>query len=220
MPRLGPGARAEIGAAVLGAAETVETQLVEPRLAGFAATHRRYLAAQQVVAAAEAKHAAAAALVRRRDGEQDAAVDRLACALIVSERRSRHNPFRGFGVPSPSLLQRLPVGAEARAIQQLVAAVQRIEGCTRSTLRVAQAAVAAGCAVEEALLALQRLEAKLRTARLARDAIGKTWDRHLAGLKFSARAAAADGAPHLHAALFGAQRRPRRKKRSPRRRPR
>jgi hypothetical protein len=37
--------------------------------------------------------------------------------------------------------------------------------------------------------------------------LGK-WDRKLAALKFGARAAADDGAPHLHAALFGRLQRP------------
>src|SRR5438045_3597131 len=112
MPRLGPGERAKIGAAVLAAAETVDTRLVERRLTAFAATHRRYLEAQRAVEVLEGKVAAAAAVVKRCDGEQDAALDALARALI-RERQPRANPFRGLGVPSPAVLQRRAAGAEA-----------------------------------------------------------------------------------------------------------
>ena len=206
MPRLGPGARAEIGAAVSAAAETVDTRLVQRRLTAFEATHARYIAAQRVVAAAEGQLAAAAAVVRRCDGEQDVAVDHLARALML-EHQSRASPFRGFGVPSPAVLQRLAAAAEAKAIHKLVAAVGRIEGRAGSTLEAALAADAAACAVEEALASLLPLAAALRTARQARDAVGELWNRDLAALKRQAHAAADDGAPLLHAALFGSVRR-------------
>ena len=217
MPRLGPGARAEIGGAVLAAAETVDTRLVRERLAAFAVTHGRYTEAQRVVAAAEVKLAAAAAVVRRCDVEQDAAVDALARALL-HEGQPRANPFRGLGVPSPAVLQRRAAAAEAKAIHKLVAAVQRLPGCAAPTLQAAEAAAAAAGAVEKALASVLPLAAALHTARLARDTVGELWNRDLAALKRHAQAAADDGAPHLHAALFRSVRRIGRKKARARRR--
>jgi len=215
MPRLGPGARAEIGRAVLTAADTVDRRLVQLRLTAFATTHARYIAAQRAVEAAEDELTAAAAVVRRCDAEQDAAIDALARALVL-DRRPRANPFHGFGVPSPAVLQRRAAAAEAKAIHKLVAAVQRIEGCAASTLEAAQAADAAASAVEEALASMLPVEAALRTARRARDAVGQQWNRDLAALKRRAQAAADDGAPHLHAALFASvgrtSRKPRRQR--------
>jgi len=215
MPRLGPGARAEIGGAVLAAARTVDTRLVRLRLTAFAATHARYIAAQRVVEAAEGDLAAAAAVVRRCDAAQDAAIDALARALVL-ERQPRANPFRGFGVPSPAVMQRLAAAAEAKAIHRLVAAVQRIEGCAAATLEAAQAAAAAASAVEAAMASMLPVETALRTARQARDAVGQQWNHDLAALKRQAQAAADDGAPHLHAALFASIRRISRQQRRPR----
>jgi hypothetical protein len=211
MPRLGPGARAEIGVAVLAAAETVVTRLVRERLTAFAAMHERYIEAQRIVAAAEVKLAAAAAVVRRCDAEQDAAADHLARALLL-EGQPRANPFRGFGVPSPAVLQRRAAAAEAKAIHKLVAAVRRLPGCAAATLKAADAAASAAGAVEKALAAMLPPAAALHTARLARDAVGQQWNRALAALKLHALAAADDGAPQLHTALFRSVRRTGRKK--------
>ncbi len=211
MPRLGPGARAEIGAAVLAAAETMDTQLVQHRLTAFAATHARYVAAQRVVEAADRKVADAAAVVRRRNGGQDAAVESLTRALM-GEHQPRANPFRGFGVPSPAVLQRLAAATKAQAIHKLVAAAQRLNGCTASTLKAAQTADAAAFAVEQALASMLPLAAAAHTARLPRDAVGQQWNQDLAALKRRARSAADDGALHLHAMLFRSVRRTARKK--------
>ena len=175
--------------------------MVRLRLTAFAATHARYIAAQRAVKAAEDNLTTAAAVVQRCDAEQDAAVDALARALVL-DRQPRANPFRGFGVPSPAVLQRRAAAAEAKAIHKLVAAVRRIEGCAASTLAAAQAAEAAASAVEEALASMRPAEAALRTARRACDAVGQQWNPDLAALKRQAQAAADAGAPHLHAALF------------------
>ena len=194
----------------LAAAETVDTRLVAGRLTSFSATHREYIDAQRVVEAAERDLATAAALVRRCDADQDASVDLLARAF-AADGQPHDNPFRAFGVRSPALLQRCAAADDAKAIHRLVAAVQRIQGSSSATLQVAQAADAAASAVEQALAALQPLQAALHTARLTRDAIGQHWDRELAALGRKARCAADDGAPHLHAALFRGVRRKTRK---------
>jgi hypothetical protein len=201
MPRLGPGNRAKIGAAVLAAAEELDTRLVERRLAAFAATHRRYLDAQGAVAATEARLAVALKQLNDCGGEQDKQVSQMARAL-VGDGQPRANPFRAFRVPSPASMQRLAMAREAALIHRLVSAVQQSPATSQRTRHVAQAAEDAARAVEQALAQIDRLQAAARTKRVARDAIGRSWDRDLATLKLAARAAAADGAPHLHATLF------------------
>jgi hypothetical protein len=160
----------------------VDTRLVKRRLTTFTQTHRLYVAAQRKVKAAEARVSAAQARVNECDREQDAHVELLALALM-RERRLRINPFRGFGVPSPAVMKRLAVADEAQAIHRLVAAVRR--RCSPATVKVAEAADAAA-----------------RAQRVKRNVIGQSWDRDAAILKRAAHAAADDGAPHLHAALF------------------
>ena len=95
------------------------------------------------------------------------------------------------------------MAGEAQTIRRLVAAAQRSHAVSKATLRVAHAAANAARAAALALVARGKLEAVARVARQARDAIGPSWDRDLAALKRAAHAAADEGAPHLHAALFG-----------------
>jgi hypothetical protein len=206
MPRLGPGARAEIGAAVLAAAEAVDTRLVDPRLAVFAETHRRYMAAQRKVEAAEAQLASARVRLGRCDAAQDECVDVLARA-VVSDGQPRANPFRAFGLPSPASMQRLAMAAEAQAIHELVTALRGRAETSAATLRAAAVAMQAARSVELALLPMVKLEAAARVARHTRDVIGQRWDGDLAALKRAAVAAIDDGAPNLHRALFGRHRR-------------
>ena len=150
------------------------------------------------------------------DGLTSASTDDKVTSVLERDPQPRASPFRGFGVPSPAVLQRLAAAAEAKAIHKLVAAVQRIEGCAAATLEAAQAADAAASAVEEAMASMLPVETALRTARQARDDVGQQWDRDLAALKRQAQAAADDGAPHLHAALFPSVGRTSRKQRQQR----
>ena len=93
--------------------------------------------------------------------------------------------------------------AEAKAIHQLVAAVQRRQGIGKAALPAAQAAEQAAQTVEAALRAVDTRWDTVENTRRIRDDIGQTWDMTLAALKRGARAAAADGAPGLYTALFG-----------------
>jgi hypothetical protein len=137
----------------------------------------------------------------RRDAAQDAAVDGLSRTLVL-DGQPRKNPFNGLRVASPAVLVRLAVADEAKAIRHLAAAVQHREALSNATRQAARSADKAARAVETTLTLLGRQQATLRELRRGRDAIGKTWKTTLGALKRGARAAADDGAPHLHATLF------------------
>ena len=57
--------------------------------------------------------------------------------------------------------------------------------------------------MERELVPMDKLQARLHTARAARELAAQKWDTTLAALKLDARAAASDGAPGLYRALFG-----------------
>ena len=211
---MSPGNRLETGAAILAAARVVDTELVTPRLTKFTAAHRSYVAAQRKVEAVEAQVREAQAGVLRSDAEQDEAVEALARAL-VAEGQPRTNPFAAFGAAAPSAVKKLTVAEEAKAIHQLVAAVQRSKTVNQVTRDAAQAAEQAARAMEAALLPMDSLEVALRNARHERDAVGQTWETTLAALRRGARSAADDGAPGLYTALFGRVNRPTTKKAKP-----
>lgn len=195
-------ARVERGSALLAAAEFVDVRLIRDRFDAFADAHGTYAAAHRAVEAAEATLRAGQESVLARDGEQDAAVEELARAL-VTERQPRHNPFAVFGLPSPSRIQSMAMASEAKAIHQLVAAVQRNAAISETTRRAALAAESAAQAVEMELGPLQKLQANVRSTRAARSAAERPWNQALAVLKQCARIAAEQGAPALYEALFG-----------------
>lgn len=212
MPRIGPGTHVQIGAQVLAAAEIVDTRLVARRLSAFAAMHRRYLAAQRKVEVAERQLRGAQIQLARRDGVQDAAIDGLARALI-GDGDPRNNPFKSFRVPSPARVMRLAVAEEAKLIHRLAAAVQQRGDVSNTTRQAARAADQAARAIEAALALIDKQQLILRELRRRRDAIGSNWKAALGALKRSARTAADEGAPRLHAALFGGLRKSARAKR-------
>jgi hypothetical protein len=189
------------GASILAAARTVDTRLIKARLAAFEHTHRTFSSTHDKVHAAEAHLSAAQTQLGELDADQDEAVDALARALIV-DGQPRQNPFAAFGPLAPGKLMALPVFEEAKAIHQLVAAVQRAKGLSKPTLQATQATEKAARAVEQALVQIEKLEQAVREARLTRDAVSLTWAVALAALKRGARAAADDGAPNLYATLF------------------
>jgi hypothetical protein len=176
--------------------------------------HRRYVAVQSKVDAIDTQIRVAQARVAANDATQEAAVEGLARALIFGGQ-DRRNPFAAFGADSPFALKKLAPGNTAKALHQLVAAVERQRPTTAATSDASQAAEKAARAVEAALGTLDELQQVSRRARQQRDAIGDTWDNGLAALKRGARAAVDDGAPGLYAALFGRFTRPTRKKPQP-----
>ena len=197
-----PGNRLARGAAILKAAQEVDTSLVKERLSTFAKAHTRYVAAQQDVDAADARLRQRQARLIQSDAEQDHAVEQLARELIY-KGQVRANPFTVFGAPAPSTLKLLPYAEEAKAIHDLVTAMQRNPTLAKTTLEAAQVADTAARAVEAALAAIEAAQVVLTDLRQTRDTIGQTWETTLGALKRGARAAADDGAPGLYTALFG-----------------
>ena len=199
---IGQGERLKTGAAILAAAHVADTELVKPRLNGFAAAQRSYVEAQQQLEAADAQLRKAQVQLVLHDTEQDKAVERLARALVAGGQ-PRNNPFAAFGTPAPSAVKDMPPVAEAKEIHQLVAAVQRTKLVGRAALQAAQAAEQAAQRVEAALRIVGKCQETVGNTRRTRDDIGQIWDTTLAALKRGARAAADEGAPGLYTALFG-----------------
>jgi hypothetical protein len=153
------------------------------------------------VSAAEAVLNAATTRLGELDADQDDAIDALARALIA-EGQPRSNPFRDFSPLALGKLMAQRNGDGAKAVHQLVTAVQRAKGITKPTLQAAQAAERAARALEQQLAQIEKLQDTVREARHTRDAVAQGWATELAALKRGARAAADEGAPHLYATLF------------------
>lgn len=196
-----PKLRLDVGASVLSAAGAIDTRLVKARLGRFERAHEQYVAAQRKVDAAEAQLSIVQARVAERDAIQDETVETLAKAL-VTDGRPRANPFDEFGAVAPGTLVRLQFADEAKAVHQLVAAVQRNKTVSAATTQAAQAADKAARAVEQALVPVLKLQDRVRDARRARDAVGQGWESALAALRRAARSAADDGAHDLYDTLF------------------
>ncbi len=189
------------GESVLSGARVTDTSLVKARLERFEGAHRDYLDAEQKLDAAVAQLRAAETHLADCDAVQDKAVVALSGALIAVGEPPR-NPFVALGGLPPRQLTKLPIVRKAEAVHQLVAAVKRDQRYGEATIKVAQAAEDAARTVEEALIPVDKMEQGVREARRMRDVRGQRWDSALASLKHDARAAAGDGAPELHAALF------------------
>ncbi len=207
---LHPAGRLRTGAAVLAAAEVVNTRLIRKRVETFTEAHRSYAKAQRAAQAAEAELRDCQGRLVARDREQDDAVEWLARALI-NEGWPRANPFAPYAMPASSAIRKLPYAEEAKAIHALVAAVQRDRTVGTAVRRAADAAAGAAQNTERELAPWDKLSAAVRSARETRDAVGRTWDLALAALKRAARAAADDGASELYVKLFGRASRPKKK---------
>jgi hypothetical protein len=192
----------ETGAAILAAARLVDITLVKVRLGAFSSAQRTYVEAQRQVEAADAAVREGQVRLSQRDAEQDEAVEGLARALIGGGQ-ARGNPFAAFGTATPSAVKEMPAAAKTKAIQQLVAAVQSEKSVGKAARHAAQVAEHAAQRAAAARLAVDKLQTTLGNRRGARDKIGQKWKTTLGALKLDARAAAADGASGLYAALFG-----------------
>jgi hypothetical protein len=192
----------QTGEAILTAAREADVRLVKTRLTRFERANRAYVDAQRRVEAAEADLHAKQARLNERDVEQDQAVDALGRSLIADGQAAR-NPFRLFGGPPPIRLMRLAFGDEAKEIRRLAVAIRGSKTRSKPTLVATQAAVRAAKAVEQAMGPVARAQNAVRRARHKRDALAGTWESALAALKRGTRAAADEGAPELHAVLFG-----------------
>jgi len=210
---ISPTMRLNRGESVLSAAKVTDTRLVAARLARFERAHRRYVAAHRKVAAVERKLRDVRAHLSRCDQAQGRSIELVACALVHDGHR-RQNPFVLFRVPSPSRFIRLPVAQEARTVHRLVDALRQSKQVGDGTLQAARAAEQAARAVESAISDVANVEDRLRSARTVRDALKHDWHSTYAALARGAQAAADDGAPRLHASLFGAAR-ARKRRRAP-----
>jgi hypothetical protein len=147
--------------------------------------------------------------VRATDKAGQRAVEALASALIIDGHR-RSNPFAFFRVPSPSVVTRLPVAKEAKTVRRLAAAVQRSKHVTAPALAAAREAEAVARSVERAIVAVGRVEKKVRAARLVRDAMRHGWHAAYDALKrgrwrqsTTAHRPCTRGCSRLHAAGSG-----------------
>jgi len=208
---MSPGKRLRTGAAILAAAQAVDTKLIAARLSQFATVHRRYAGAQQK---AEALEALRQKTLARRDAEQDEAVEVVARALVAAGR-PRTRPFSGFSTTTPTLIKRLTGADKTVAIYQLIADLRRATGLSPQTLTAVNAADKTAHAAEAATVTIDRLEVSLRNARHKRDALAPSWDAALGALRRRTRAAADDGAPGLYPALFGSPARTRKTGKAP-----
>ncbi len=203
MPRLGPRARAEIGASVLAAAAATGAAGADESLARFAAVHERYAKAQERVAQRERQLAAAQQELQRRCDVLWRQTLHLIVALVMVGQ-PRMQPFRRLGAPSPSVLQRLAAAKRAASVLKLAAAARRMYARSETVVEAAEGAALAAAAVQDGILSLRAPEAALSDARAARDAIGRQWDLRLGSLRHAAAAADYVESPGLHRALFRA----------------
>ena len=209
---LGPATRLEIGAVVLEGALHADTTPVKGHLSAFATVQRGYGGAQRKVEGLEDLFAETQKQVVLRDIEQDEAVEAVARAM-VTDGRPRSNPFAELGIETPTAVKKLPCADQAKAIDRLVAAVERSKTVSQATRDAAQVAQKAARAMEAALAKAAALQTRLDKARRRRDAIGEKWDRTYAALKHRA-VSADDGGAGIHAPLFGRLVRRKRKKKT------
>jgi hypothetical protein len=197
-----PAGRLKRGAAIVAAAEGVDVTVVQKRLDAFASAHLAYTAAHGTVEAAEAVLREKQLVLDRCNRDQDEVLEEVA-RWLATDGYSRTQPFAALGVDSPSLLKQLNFGEKAKAIHALVSVLHADTTLSAATRRVIEAAEAAARRMEAELVPFDKLQTNLRTARAVREAAGRKWDSALIALKHDARAAAAEGAPDLYAALIG-----------------
>lgn len=206
----GSKSRVKIGAAVLHAAELVDTRLVAPRLQNLKDAYQAYLEAERTVDAAEARLDSEKLTLTELGAAHDDAVEGLARCL-VNEGHSRTNPFDAFDVPSPSLIKRMPPAEAARAVRSLLATLERSGALSTPTREAGERVEQMTQLVEAALPPYQTRLDEVRAARRVSDVVGGTFDEAVAALRRAARAARDDGAPGLYAALFPTPPRPSKK---------
>jgi hypothetical protein len=192
------GPQIKLGAAILAAARTADTQLIKDRLAVFEQAQQRYADAHAKVQQIEAELAKVQAQFRT---DQHAVVDALARALVADGQPLR-NPFASFGAARMGLLMHMPPADAAKALPELLAAIRRSKVVGKLTLQAVQNGEKVTSGMEQAVAHLEKLGTAVRDARSSRDAVTPTWEAALGALRRGARAAADEGAPTLYATLF------------------
>jgi hypothetical protein len=194
-------ARLKIGAAVLAAAEVVDTHLVADRLRAFDEAHSAYLDAAHKIDAADARLETEKRGLEEVGAAHDAAVEQLAVSL-VNAGQPRINPFAAFDADTPGAIKRMPPDEAARAVRSLLGTLSRHGGLSAATLAAGAAVEQATQHVEAALVPFQARQDESRAARRMADVVGRRYDLALRALRHAARAAAADGAADLYDTLF------------------
>lgn len=203
--------RIKKGAAILTAAQVVDSKAVKARLNAFAAAHTAYADAQRKLDEADALLRAEQA---RLAAVEPAALDSLKRALIT-DGQAIGNPFAVFGAPSSSAIKTLPLPEKAQVLRDLAKAVQRRTTVSAAVLSAAQAIEQLANELDPATGALGSLRDEVVKARQVRDVLAQNWDTTLAALRRGARAAVDEGAPNLYAALFAPSRRSTKKVKAP-----
>jgi hypothetical protein len=201
-----PGARTEVGNAVLASARSLKAAALAPRVTAFKKAHAAFLAADAKVSKAEEALRQQSRRVGEADAAQDAALMRLANAL-VADGLPRQNPFKPLGFDAPSTIAHLGYEREADVARRLSQAVLSRQGVGKAAADAARALDAAALSVQEALEPVEKLTEARASAVRQRDTLGIDWEARLAGLKLAARTAEVDGARGAYAALFGDSRR-------------
>jgi hypothetical protein len=192
------GSQIKLGAAILAAARTADTQLIKDRLAAFEQVQQRYAHAHAKVEEVEVELTKAQGQFRV---DQQAVVDALARALVADGQPLR-NPFAPFGTARMGALIHMPPADAAKALPELLVAIRRSKVVGKPTLQAVQNAAKVASDMEQAVAHLEKLGTAVRDARSSRDAVAPAWEAALGALRRGARAAADDGAQTLYATLF------------------
>jgi len=189
------------GESILSAARAVDATVIKTRLERFERVHQEYAEAHKQFQEAEAQLQTVQARVQKCDTGQQKAVATLAGALLA-DGQPYGNAFGAFGAAPMSSFTRFQFAKKAKAVHDLVAAVQRDGRLGKATLEAAQAADKAARAVDLALVPYQKMQQGVREARRVRDVRAQAWDTALAVLRRDAHTAAWEGMPQVYAALF------------------
>ncbi len=193
--------RAEVGDAVLAAAETTDTKTIAKKLNEFRKAHTTLGTATGALTATEEKVTAAEQAVAEADNEQDDSIDPLADAL-VGIGQARTQPFKGLSSVSPSKLKEMGYADEAKELLSITAKVRKRKGLTKAVTDACKRCERAAKDVIDALKPIAKLKAAETAARTRRDALTQPWETAFSALKRAAKSAEDDGAKGVFDTLF------------------
>lgn len=200
----GPSSRMAGGEHVLEAASSLdsnEKKAIAVRLTAFSKVHGQYAAAHAAVEKADQAVRAQQAKVAELDVTQDECVDALATDA-VADGMPRLAPFKALKFKSPSVIKAMGNVDEAKEALSLAAAVMKRKSKMPASQKAANALAKAAKAVLAAAKPIEGLIKKRKAAMSRRDALEQGWEKALAAMKRTARAAADDGHVGLYSALF------------------
>ncbi len=176
-----------VGRMILGPLQGLTSKLVKKARAGFLKVHQALEVAETAVDDAESAAHASGLAVAEADAAQDASVGVLATALS-GDGFGRLNPFKGFGVSSPSKLCAMGTLDEANTLMALAQAVAAHPEARADSRR---AAIAANRAAQAAKTAVQRhqknVEARSKAITLRDQTLPMEWKEAFNNLKAAVR---------------------------------